>query len=150
MKTVHRSILIIVVLFVLSIVATALAEVYKWKWMLEWVAPLLPILLLIAIASVASRQSGSVHEKTSTMREWILGAAVIVLVICFLEIEIVADTPVNMKFLGLLWTMSGEWATRLLSSGGFVIGLFTAWIALKESCLKGTKGTNAETQVAAS
>ncbi len=148
MITTRRSILVLFVLFGLAIAAAILADVYKWNWAGDWVAPALSTLFIITLVTTTSMPGEAASERRSWARTSIRNAAIIVPVLCFLDIEVGGDTPVTMKFLGMSWSMSGYWATRLLGGGGLIIGAFTAWLASKETRPKGAKDSSADTQPA--
>lgn len=72
---------------------------------------------------------GTRSEKVASYAKVSAFAAAIYL---FISIEIVSDTPVTLRLMGLSKTMSGHAASRFLVISGLVIGAVGVWLNTRQ------------------
>jgi hypothetical protein len=112
----------------LAIVAAIVGESFKIAWVNEWLTPLLTMLCFVSISMLSHRPDTSAGTRAGTLASYAKITAFAVLIYLFIMIELVTDTPVTLRLMGMSMSMSGQAAARFLVIGGMIIGGLGVWL----------------------
>lgn len=130
----------------IAIAATIVGESYKIVWVLNWVAPILLLLCFVSLTTLSHKPDPTVSTPVGKIARYAKPAAFAVLIYLFVMIDIVSDTPVTLRLMGMSWTMSAHAASRVLTVGGLVIGAIGVWMTQAEARRKAAAAALAESR----
>ncbi|MFZ4576390.1 MAG: hypothetical protein ACOYN0_18550 [Phycisphaerales bacterium] len=141
---------VLILAFAVVVIAVGtIGDVYKLRWMIDWLSPILMICFLVALSLLGSDPAKARGSRVARIAR---AAAIVAPTYAFMNIELAADAPIAMRLFGRSWTIQALAAGHFLLLGGLFLGALIvglSWMEVRSNAAAAARAAGASPQGAA-